>query len=96
MKILAKLREAAAETEAEDANGDATSYPVDMLRHIDEGCDVVCFMSNGLLDVGEANKITVGKANIFRKFHEALVKEDEAQPEGTLQLGVSKDTKGAA
>jgi hypothetical protein len=36
--------------------------------------------------VGEVNKTTMGKANVFRRFHEELVKEDGKQPEGSLQL----------
>ena len=73
------LREAAAVTEAADKDGSNTTIPVDVLRHVDEGCEPARFVSDSLLAVGEVNKTTMGKANVFRKFHEALVKEGDKQ-----------------
>jgi mediator of RNA polymerase II transcription subunit 10 len=88
-KILPTLREAAAETEAADKDGSNTTIPVDVLRHVDEGREPARFMSDSLLAVGEVNKTTMGKANVFRKFHEELVREDEKQLEGSLQAGAA-------
>lgn len=89
------LREAAAETEAGDKDGLNSTLPVDVLRHVDEGREPARFMSDSLLAVGEANKITKGKANVFRKFHEELVNEDGKQPERLLQPGAAVGELGA-
>ena len=75
VKILPTLREAAKESEA---TGE-TLFPVDVLRHVDEGLDPLRVMVDGILQVGEVNKITKGKANVFSKFHAALVQEDSKQ-----------------
>lgn len=77
---MPSLRAAAAATEAEDETN--AEYPVDVLRHVDEGRNPVRFMTDSLLAVGELNKTTAGKANAFRRFHEALVEEHQKHPEG--------------
>ena len=74
------MREAAAETEAADKDGSNTTIPMDVLRHVDAGMEPARFVSDSLLALGEVNKTTMGKANVFRKFHDELVKEDEKQP----------------
>ena len=54
--VLPSLREAAKESEAaDDDKGSATVFPVDILRHVDEGRNPVRFMVDAILAVGEAN-----------------------------------------
>jgi len=85
---LPTLREAAADAEDADEDGSNTTIPVDVMRYVDEGRNPARFVSDNLVAVGEVNKTTMGKANVFRKFHEELVKEDEKQPEGALEPAV--------
>ena len=79
--VLPSLREAAKESEAaDDDKGSATVFPVDILRHVDEGRNPVRFMVDAILAVGEANAATKGKSNVFKKFNEELERENAAQP----------------
>lgn len=81
VSVLPSLREAAKESEAaDDDKGSATVFPVDILRHVDEGRNPVRFMVDAILAVGEANAVTKGKSNVFKKFNEELERENAAQP----------------
>ena len=81
VRILPTLRQAAKES---DAAGE-TLFPGDGLRHVDEGLDPLRFMVDGILQVGEVNKVTKGKANVFSKFHESLLEEDSKQESRGLE-----------